>query len=110
MNPRTLHALMLKNFPEVDLISHEWIVVVDENSLRVDELTRILDTFVPSDDLLVHIGRKKGGKFSRPAVIEFISENLSGVDIRISDRDFTGFCFITGNGVAAGWGRESLVE
>jgi hypothetical protein len=103
MNVRRVHELMRKHFPAFDAAALEWTIVFDGNGPRRHELQSLLDAHVPAEELLIYVHRKEGAFLARANAFEYITEHLGKSQMRISDRQFTSFLVIGGNGVAAGW-------
>lgn len=103
MNPRRVHDLMRQYFPDVDAAARHWAVVADEQGLRSVVFDELLAAHVAGTDLLVEAHRKVGVVLAREEAKEFVAKHLGQGDIRISNRDFTGFVVIAASGVAAGW-------
>ncbi len=103
MNPRRVHELMRQHFPEVKAASRDWVVVADDNGLRRSVLEGLIDEYISRADLLVEAGRKVGDFLPASAAIDFVAKHAGQVDIRLADRDFTGYVVVLANGVAAGW-------
>ena len=103
MNPRRVHELMRQHFPDVEAAACTWVVVADDLGLRAGVLNDLLETHVPVGDLLVEVQRKIGDFLPRQETELFVARYLGQGDIRISNREFTGFVVVAANGVATGW-------
>lgn len=103
MNPRRVHELMRERFPSVEAANCGWVVIADDNGLRPAVLDALLTTHVAGSDLLVELHRKCGAMLARQEVTAFVARYLGQGDIRISDREFTGFVLVAASGVATGW-------
>lgn len=107
MNPRRVHELMLKHFPEYDPVDLAWANVLDGDGLRREILASIIKKHISSDVLLVEAHRKQGGCLDFMAAMDFLAEHAGHSTIRITGRDFSGFVVLVSNGVAAGWRPQS---
>lgn len=103
MNPRRVHHLMLKNFPEYSAVEHEWINVADTPGLRRQALSDLIEKNITSDQLLVDITRHLGAFLPKSEALDFIGQHICQREIRISDREFKGFVVVASNGAAVGW-------
>jgi hypothetical protein len=110
MNPRRVHELMQKHFPEVQSASREWVIAADEHGLRSSVLGALLERYVPASDLLIEVHRKIGDFLPMQAAVAFVAEHLGQGEIRVADREFTGFVVVAVNGVATGWSAKKLVN
>lgn len=104
MNPRRVHELMNRNFPEVDLATRTWVNVLErDGTLRSSVLGALIDEFINAEDLLVEVSRKLGDLLPRRDVIAYMEKNVGRGQIRITDREFRGYVLVGANGVATGW-------
>jgi hypothetical protein len=104
MNPRRVHELMTANFPPVELVTLDWVNVLEANgTIRSEVLDALIDQFIRADDILVEVNRKLGDLKQRNQVIPYVQDHVGKGQIRIADRDFRGYVLIAMNGVAAGW-------
>lgn len=104
MNPRRVHELMTANFPSVDLVTLDWVNVLEaDGTIRGEALDALIGEFIRADDILVEVTRKLGGLRPRGQVIPYLQEHVGKGQIRMTDRDFQGYVLIGMNGVAAGW-------
>ncbi|MET3444703.1 hypothetical protein ABIC76_000030 [Ralstonia sp. 1138] len=103
MNPRTVHELIRKHFPTTGEATLAWVNVADRSGLREKDLLRLLDEYIPSEQLLVEAKRNVAAFLPKADVIRFVCEHLGEANIRICDREFRGFVAVAMNGVAAGW-------
>jgi hypothetical protein len=101
---------MRQLFPAVMGASREWLVVADEKGLRFGVLAGLIDEHVRSDDVLIEVHRKIGDFLSRQACLDFVAKHIGQGEIRLANRDFTGFVVVAQNGVAAGWSAASAEE
>lgn len=94
----------MKAFPRVDAVSHDWVNLVEsDGAVRTAELARLIDTHIPAPDLLVWVSRKIGDYLPKEEAIRFIAAHVGQGQIRIADRQFSGFVVVAGNGVGTGW-------
>jgi len=103
MNPRRVHALMREHFPKRPESASEWVVVVDEQGLRVSVVEGLVRRYIAADLVLVEANRKVGDMLTIPAAIDFIAAHANKGPILIADREFSGFVVVESNGVASGW-------
>lgn len=103
MNPRRVHELMRQHFPPVRPELRDWVIVADAAGLRHDALRALLDLYIHADAVLVSIHRKTGNLLPRDKALALVAEHLGQREVRMADREFTGFVVIGMNGVAAGW-------
>ncbi|MDQ3058356.1 MAG: hypothetical protein M3R45_02365 [Pseudomonadota bacterium] len=103
MNPRRVHELMRKHFPDLDLAAHEWVNVADGNGPRVSLIDDMLTQYIGASELVVEVNRKVGGFFLKHETLAFICSHIGDGHIRIANREFTSFVVVASNGVAAGW-------
>jgi hypothetical protein len=104
MNPRRVHELMTAHFPQAELVTLNWMNVLEaDGTIRSAVLDRLIDEFIRGDDILIEVTRKLGDLKPRAQVVPFVQEHVGKGQIRIADRDFHGYVLIGTNGVAAGW-------
>ena len=103
MNPRRVHELMRQHFPEVDAASRDWVVVADGDGLRRGVLQDLINEYISGADLLVEACRKVGDCLPTSAALDFVAKHAGQGDIRLANRDFTGYVVVLANGVASGW-------
>lgn len=104
MNPRRVHELMTANFPPVELVTLNWVNVLEaDGTIRSAVLNALIDEFIRADDILIEVNRKIGDLKPRGQVIPYVQEHVGKGQIRIADRNFHGYVLIGMNGVAAGW-------
>lgn len=110
MNPRRVHHLMRTRFPQVDALKLDWVIVADVDSIRLEKLRELIDAHIQSPELLVEIHRKLGNFLPKPQTLDFIVPHITKHQIKITDRNFTGFVVVALAGVAAGWSSFSENE
>jgi L-fucose mutarotase/ribose pyranase (RbsD/FucU family) len=104
MNPRRVHELMTANFPSVEMVTLDWVNVLEaDGTIRSEVLDALILEFIPGDDILVEVSRKLGDLKTKKQVIPYVQEHVGKGQIRLADRDFQGYVLIGMNGVAAGW-------
>lgn len=109
MNPRRVHALMSANFPPVELVTLDWVNVLEtDGTMRNAVLDALISEFIHADSILVEVSRKVGDLIPREQVIPYLQQHVGKGQIRMSDRHFHGHLLIMVNGVAAGWSSQSL--
>lgn len=106
MNPRRVHELMLESFPDFDASKIDWKNIADRAGVRGHELNELLNSYIHSDNALVEVERKIGDFLPLSEVINFVAPYVGKQQIKITNREFTGFIVIASNGVAAGWGGK----
>ena len=94
---------MRQRFPAVMGASRDWTVVSDENGLRFEVLAGLIDDHIRSEEVLVEAHRKVGDLLTKQAALEFIATHVGEGEIRVANRDFSGFVVVAQNGVATGW-------
>jgi len=107
MNPRRVHELMRKHFPQTNAALRTWKNIVERDELQAAELIRLLNQFIPGERVLVEVHRKLGDFLSKQEAVSFVGAHVGQGEIRIADRAFSGFVVVAQNGVAAGWVEES---
>jgi hypothetical protein len=104
MNPRRVHELMTANFPSIQMVTLDWVNVLEaDGTIRSEVLDALIGEFIRGDDILVEVNRKLGELKTKVQVIPYVQEHVGKGQIRIADRDFRGYVLIGMNGVAAGW-------
>jgi hypothetical protein len=104
MNPRRVHELMTANFPSVEMVTLDWVNVLEaDGTIRSEVLDTLIGEFIRGDDILVEVNRKLGDLKTKAQVIPYVQEHVGKGQIRMADRDFRGYVLIGMNGVAAGW-------
>ena len=98
MNPRRVHELMRQHFPSIEHAAREWSVVTD-----AAHLAAMLAEHVRSSDVLVEVHRKLGNLLPAEDAAAFVLAHIGEGEIRIADREFSGFVVVGQNGVATGW-------
>ena len=94
----------MKAFPRVDAQVRDWCNLVEsDGTLRTDELARLIDSYIPGHDLLIWVSRKIGDFLPKDEAIRFIAEHIGEGEIRIADRQFSGFVVVAMPGVGTGW-------
>lgn len=108
MNARRIHALMRERFPSIEHVSREWIVVQDEHGARADAVSSLLATYVGSTDPIVEVHRKLGAVLPLHEAASFVAAHMGQGEIRVANREFSGFVVVSLSGVAAGWRPPSF--
>lgn len=103
MNPRRVHELMAQHFPAVEHARREWSVVPDDDARRGSAIQEMLAAHIGSTEVLVEVHRKMGGLLPLPEAALYIASHVGEGEIRVTDRQFTGFVVVARNGVATGW-------
>jgi hypothetical protein len=94
---------MQRHFPPVEATAREWRNLADASGVRSELLSALLAQFIPSESILVEVHRYLGDFLEKPQAIAFIAEHIGKGNIRVSNREFTGFVYVASNGVATGW-------
>lgn len=108
MNPRRVHELMRLHFPAVSAQSRDWKNVTEASGVREAEVRRLMDQYIQADDVLVEVHRRIGSYLPKADAVSFIAQHIGQGEIRVADRDFTGFVVVAVNGVATGWSVPDL--
>jgi len=98
---------MRKHFPPVDSVNREWVNIADTASIRRQLLLELMDKNIKSEEVLVEVHRKLGAYIQKSQAVEFIAQHIGQGEIRVANRDFTGFVVVSQNGVATGWSAEA---
>ncbi|MBI3143865.1 MAG: hypothetical protein HYZ18_01065 [Pseudogulbenkiania sp.] len=106
MNPRRVHELMLKNFPDFDASKLGWKNIADLSGVRERELIELLNEYIHAEQALIEVNRKVGNFLPLGEIVNFAAPYIGKQQIKITDRNFTGFVVIASNGAAAGWGSN----
>jgi hypothetical protein len=89
MNPRRVHELMTANFPPVELVTLDWVNVLEaDGTIRSEVLHALIGEFIRTDDILAEVNRKLGDLKPRDQVISYVQQHVGKGQIRIADRDF----------------------
>ena len=103
MNPRRIHELMSNYFPAVEHAALEWSVVQTEHGANVAAIADLLSQHIDSSVVLIEVRRKLAASLPVDEAPCYISEHIGQGEIRVADRQFTGFVVVALNGVASGW-------
>lgn len=104
MNPRRVHELITANFPAVEIVTLDWVNVLEsDGTFRSEIFYALIGEFICGDDILVEVNRKVGDLKTKDQIIPYVQEHVGKGQIRKADRDFQGYVLIGMNGVAAGW-------
>ncbi|MCU7370759.1 hypothetical protein PEC18_07675 [Paucibacter sp. O1-1] len=98
MNTRRVHDLMRQKFPPIEHARREWAVVANS-----DQIEALMTEYVRSSDALVEVHRKLGALLPLSEAARFAATHIGEGEIRIADREFSGFVVVAQNGVATGW-------
>lgn len=98
MNKRRIHALMKKHFPPVEPARREWVIVSTSTQLE-----SLMTAYVRSPEALVEVHRKLGALLPIGEAARFAAAHLGEGEIRIANREFSGFVVLAQNGVGTGW-------
>lgn len=103
MNARRVHEFMRQHFPPFSSVAHDWIIVADESGPRSSAIESLLAKFVRGDELIVEVHRRIGCAASRAEAASFIGGHIGQGQIRVTDRERSGFVVVEINGVGCGW-------
>jgi len=103
MNPRRVHELMRLHFPAVSGQHRGWKNVAEAWGVREDDIRQLMDQHIHAADVLVEVHRRIGSYLPKDEAVKFIAQHIGQGEIRVADRDFTGFVVVAVNGVATGW-------
>lgn len=109
MNPRRIHDLMRRHFPPIEPATRTWTVVQDAQGLDGKAMAVLLTRYVGSGPVLVQVRRKQGVLLPVGEVVEYIRRHVGEGEMRVADRNFTGFVVVAQNGVATGWMRADAL-
>lgn len=98
MNTRRVHDLMRQNFPSIEHARREWVIVGESSQIEA-----LMAEYVCSPEALVEVHRKLGALLPIGEAARFAATHIGEGEIRIANREFTGFVVIAQNGVATGW-------
>ena len=98
---------MRKNFPSIDSVNRDWVNIADITGIRREVLLELIDRNIKTEEILVEVHRRVGAYLPKPQAMEFIAQHIGEGQIRIANRDFTGYVVVAQNGVAASWSAEA---
>ena len=98
MNTRRVHDQMRQRFPPIEHARREWGVVADSHQIEA-----LMTEYVRSSEALVEVHRKLGALLPIGEAARFAAAHIGEGEIRIADREFSGFVVVAQNGVATGW-------
>ena len=98
MNTRGVHDLMRQHFPSIEHALREWMIVADSSQIEA-----LIGEHVRSPEALVEVHRKLGALLPIGEAALFAAAHIGEGEIRIANREFTGFVVVAQNGVATGW-------
>jgi hypothetical protein len=67
------------------------------------EIEALMTEYVRSSEALVEVHRKLGALLPTGEAARFAATHIGEGEIRIADREFSGFIVVAQNGVATGW-------
>jgi len=102
MNPRRVHALFLKHYPDIALANCEWVHIMQDGMPCRDMINERLSALKASE-VLIHVQRKLGNFLPLALATDFICEKVGQANICITDRTFSRFVIVAQNGVATTW-------
>ena len=98
MNTRRVHDLMRQKFPPIEHARREWVVVADSGKIE-----SLMTEYLRSAEALVEVHRKLSALLPIGEAASFAATHIGEGEIRIANRDFSGFVVVAQNGVATGW-------
>jgi hypothetical protein len=107
MNPRRVHELISKHFPEEDAASRDWTNVMERDGVRTEALAALIKQHIDADEVLVEVHRKLGDYLPIEDALLFIRDHIGEGEIKVTDREFKTFVVVARNGVATGWAATS---
>ena len=107
MNSRRVHELMRAHFAATDAAKAEWVNLVDEHGLLMEDRAQVvlLEQFVERrvEEVLIEVQRKVGDLVLVGEVIPYLRSQIGRSNIRIANREFTVFAEVAINGVGRSW-------
>ena len=103
MNARRVHKLMREQFPAFDAAAMDWVNVADTEGPRIDTLRSLLAKNVGSADVIVEVHRKMGAVLSLEEAASFVAAHIGEGEVKVANREFSGFVVVARSGVACGW-------
>ncbi|MGE0811528.1 MAG: hypothetical protein AB7N69_13075 [Immundisolibacter sp.] len=103
MNARRIHELMRKHFPPIEHATRAWSIVQTERGANQGAIAALLAEHVASPEVVVEVHRKLGAFLPVADAPAYIGAHIGEGEIRIANREFTGFVVVALNGVATGW-------
>lgn len=107
MNPRRVHELMRSHFSAAGAAKAEWINLVDEHGLLMEDRAQfvVLAQFLERgvDEVLIEASRKEGDQLPVDKVLPWLRSHICHSNIRIANREFTVFAEVAINGVGRSW-------
>ena len=87
----------------------EWATVHDGQHAKLNVISRMLTTYIgtPEVIVLVHVDPLCGALLPQADAVIYIGSHILEGDIQISDVHFKSFVFVSRNGVAMGWQRDT---
>lgn len=98
MNTRRIHELIKKNFPPIEHVRREWSIIADS-----DQIESLMTEYIRSSEALVEVHRKLGAMLPIGEAAMFAATHIGEGEIRITNREFSGFVVVARNSVATGW-------
>lgn len=89
---------MRQNFPPIEHAYRDWKLVSSSS-----EIEALMTEYIRSSEVLVEVHRKLGALLPVGDAARFAVSHIGEGEIRIVDREFTGFVVVAQNGVATGW-------
>ena len=103
MNARRVHELMRKHFPPIEHAARNWLLVQREHGADHRAIAALLAEHIASPEAVVEVHRKLGALLLIADAPAYIGSHIGEGEIRVADRQFTGFVVVAINGVATGW-------
>jgi hypothetical protein len=103
MNPRRVHEFMRERFPAFDGASKAWRNVADAQGPKLGEIASLVSEHVGQSEAIVEVHRKLGAALPAAEAVAYIGEHMGEGQIRVTNRECSGFVVIATNGAACGW-------
>ena len=103
MNARRVHQFMRERFPSFDAAGMSWANVADLDGPRLKEIDALLSENVGVGEVIVEMHRKLGAALPAHEAAIFIGGHIGEGQIRITNRECSGFVVVAVNGSACGW-------
>jgi hypothetical protein len=103
MNARRVHEFMRKHFPPLGATGKDWTNVADLDGPRIPRIQSLLVEYVGAKETIIEVHRKLGASLPPEQAASFIGGHIGEGEIRVTNRDCTGFVVVAVNGAACGW-------
>lgn len=103
MNSRRVHQFMRERFPSFDAAGMTWMNVADLDGPRLTEIGSLLSQHIGGEEVIVEVHRKLGAALPVTEAASFIGSHIGEGEIRVTNRECSGFVVVAANGAACGW-------